>query len=56
MAGVFGGAEIKLREAISLFAEGHYRIDMRRYGKLASLPVDRTKNDVWEKFPLPAVE
>jgi hypothetical protein len=40
----------------SLFAEGHYWIDMRRYGKLSALPVDRPGDDVWEKFPLPALQ
>lgn len=40
----------------SLFAEGHRWIDMRRYGKLGDLPLDRPEDDVWDKFPIPLTE
>jgi starch-binding outer membrane protein, SusD/RagB family len=40
----------------SLFAEGHRWIDMRRYGKLDELPLDRPEDDVWDKFPIPLTE
>lgn len=37
----------------SLYGLGHRWIDVRRYNKLATLPVDRPGDDVWDKFPLP---
>lgn len=40
----------------SLFFEGHRWIDVRRYGKLSDLPVDRPDDNVWELFPIPATE
>ena len=40
----------------SLFYEGHRWIDMRRYNKLAELPIDRPDDNVWDKFPLPVTE
>lgn len=40
----------------SLYAEGHRWIDMRRYGKLGELPLDRPNDDVWSKFPIPLTE
>lgn len=40
----------------SLFFEGHRWIDMRRYGKLDELPIDREGDVVWEEFPLPLTE
>jgi starch-binding outer membrane protein, SusD/RagB family len=40
----------------SLFFEGHRWVDMRRYGRLNELPLDRAGDDVWEKFPLPLTE
>ncbi|MFI5187361.1 MAG: RagB/SusD family nutrient uptake outer membrane protein [Chitinophagales bacterium] len=40
----------------SLFYEGHRWIDMRRYDKLASLPIDRTDDDVWSAMPVPQTE
>jgi hypothetical protein len=46
-------SELLNQRRYSLFAEGHYWIDMRRYGKLGTLPIDRPGDDVWEKFPLP---
>jgi hypothetical protein len=40
----------------SLFFEGHRWVDMRRYARLNQLPLDRTGDDVWDKFPLPLTE
>ncbi len=40
----------------SLFYEGHRWIDMRRYDKLNSLPVDRAGDDVWSAMPVPSTE
>jgi len=48
--------ELLKQRRYSLFYEGHRWIDLRRYDKLADLPVDRTGDDVWEKFPLPVTE
>jgi hypothetical protein len=40
----------------SLFFEGHRWVGIRRYNRLNTLPVDRTENDIWNKFPLPSTE
>lgn len=40
----------------SLFYEGHRWVDMRRYNKLADLPIDRTGDDVWSAMPIPQTE
>ncbi len=48
--------EILRQRRYSLFGEGHRWIDMRRYDRLAQLPIDRTGDDVWIKFPRPATE
>jgi hypothetical protein len=40
----------------SLYNEGHRWIDMRRYGRLDELPIDRPNDDVWTTFPRPANE
>ena len=40
----------------SLFFEGHRWIDMRRYNKLAELPIDRPNDDVWSAMPIPLTE
>lgn len=48
--------ELLTQRRYSLFYEGHRWIDMRRYGRLDQLPIDRTDDDVWEKFPLPVSE
>lgn len=40
----------------SLFYEGHRWLDLRRYGKLNLLPIDRTNDDIWTSFPLPSTE
>lgn len=48
--------EMLTQKRYSLFFEGHRWIDMRRYGKLGELPIDREGDVVWEKFPLPLTE
>ena len=40
----------------SLYGEGHRWIDMRRYNRLAQLPLARAGDDVWVEFPRPATE
>ncbi|MCH8327026.1 MAG: RagB/SusD family nutrient uptake outer membrane protein [Candidatus Marinimicrobia bacterium] len=40
----------------SLFGEGHRWIDMRRYGKLGDLPLDRTGDVIITDFPIPEDE
>jgi hypothetical protein len=48
--------EILKQRRYSLFGEGHRWIDLRRYDRLAELPIDRAGDDVWEQFPRPANE
>lgn len=36
-----------------LYAEGHRWIDLRRYGRLGTLPIDRAGDDVFDRFPVP---
>ncbi len=48
--------EMLQQKRYSLFYEGHRWIDLRRYNKLNTLPIDRPGDDVWDKFPLPVTE
>jgi hypothetical protein len=48
--------EILKQRRYSLYGEGHRWIDLRRYGKLDQLPIDRAGDDVWVQFPRPATE
>jgi hypothetical protein len=48
--------EMLKQRRYSLYGEGHRWVDMRRYNKLAELPLDRPSDDVWEKFPRPLSE
>jgi len=48
--------EMLRQRRYSLFSEGHRWVDLRRYNRLAELPVDRAGDDVWVEFPLPALE
>ncbi len=48
--------ELLTERRYSLFYEGHRWVDMRRYGRLGDLPLDRTGDDVWTEFPLPVSE
>jgi len=46
--------EILNQRRYSLFFEGHRWVDLRRYGRLNELPLDRPGDDVWPAFPMPA--
>lgn len=48
--------EMLKQRRYSLYGEGHRWIDMRRYNRLNTLPIDRTGDDVWVQFPRPANE
>ena len=48
--------EMLKQRRYSLFGEGHRWIDMRRYSRLNTLPVDRANDDVWTQFPRPSTE
>ncbi|MEO8146248.1 MAG: RagB/SusD family nutrient uptake outer membrane protein [Bacteroidia bacterium] len=48
--------EILKQRRYSLYGEGHRWVDMRRYGKLGDLPIDRPGDDVWVEFPRPDTE
>ncbi len=39
-----------------LYAEGHRWVDIRRFGLLGTLPIDRPDDDVWSAFPIPEAE
>ena len=49
-------SEISNQRRYSLFGEGHRWVDMRRWGRLAELPIDRADDDVWEQLPRPISE
>jgi len=48
--------EMLNQRRFSLYCEGHRWIDLRRYGRLNELPIDRPGDDVWTKFPVPVTE
>ncbi|MFT4534303.1 MAG: hypothetical protein ACJA1A_000680 [Saprospiraceae bacterium] len=48
--------EVLYQRRYSLFGEGHRWIDMRRFGKLSELPIDRVGDDVWVQLPRPVSE
>jgi len=48
--------EMLEQRRFSLYFEGHRWVDMRRYGKLGELPIDRAGDDVWTTFPKPFIE
>ncbi len=48
--------ELLKQRRYSLYGEGHRWADVRRYGRLSTLPIDRPGDDVWERFPRPANE
>jgi starch-binding outer membrane protein, SusD/RagB family len=62
--GDYGGAttdealidELLFNRRYSLFGEGHRWIDLRRFGRLDELPIDREGDDVWVQFPRPVSE
>lgn len=48
--------ELIKQRRYALFGEGHRWVDMRRWGLLGDLPLDRAGDDVWDKFPRPVSE
>lgn len=48
--------EMLKQRRYELFFEGHRWIDMRRFDRLAELPLDREGDNVWVSFPLPESE
>jgi starch-binding outer membrane protein, SusD/RagB family len=48
--------EMLKQRRYSLFYEGHRWVDMRRYDKLNTLPIDRPDDDVWSAMPIPQTE
>lgn len=48
--------ELLHQRRYSLFFEGHRWVDMRRYGRLDQLPVDRPGDKVWDQLPIPFAE
>jgi len=48
--------EMLTQRRYSLFYEGHRWIDVRRYDKLGTLPIDRPDDDVWSAMPIPQTE
>jgi len=49
-------AELIKQRRYALFGLGHRWVDMRRWGMLDQLPLDRDGDDVWEQFPRPVSE
>lgn len=45
--------EVLRQRRFELFAEGHRWLDLRRYGRLDTLPIDREGDDVFDRFPVP---
>jgi starch-binding outer membrane protein, SusD/RagB family len=48
--------ELLYNRRYSLIGEGHRWIDLRRYDRLNTLPIDRPGDDVWEMLPRPISE
>ena len=48
--------EVLRQRRYELYAEGHRWIDLRRYGRLGTLPIDRAGDDIFSQFPLPEQE
>lgn len=48
--------EMLKQRRYSLYGEGHRWVDVRRYDRLGTLPIDRPGDDVWVRFPRPANE
>lgn len=48
--------EMLKQRRFSLFYEGHRWLDLRRYNRLNTLPLDRPDDNVWTQFPLPVTE
>jgi hypothetical protein len=48
--------EMLKQRRFSLYGEGHRWVDLRRYNRLNTLPIDRPGDDVWPQLPLPLSE
>jgi hypothetical protein len=48
--------ELLHQRRYSLYGEGHRWLDMRRYGRLGDLPLDRAGDQIFEQFPRPVLE
>ncbi len=48
--------EILNQRRYALFGEGHRWIDLRRFGRLGEVPLDRSGDQVFEEFPRPITE
>lgn len=48
--------EILKQRRFSLWGEGHRWIDLRRYNRLNTLPVDRPEDNIWTEIPIPLSE
>ncbi len=48
--------EVLNQRRYELYGEGHRWIDVRRFGQLGTLPIDRPGDDVWTQFPIPLNE
>ncbi len=48
--------EMLRQRRYELYGEGHRWIDVRRYDRLGTLPIDRPGDDVFVQFPIPANE
>ena len=49
-------AEVLNQRRYELYGEGHRWVDVRRFGRLGTLPIDRPGDDVWTQFPIPLTE
>lgn len=48
--------ELLVQRRYSLFGEGHRWIDLRRFGRMDEIPLDRTGDNVIDAFPTPVNE
>ena len=48
--------ELLMQRRYSLFGEGHYWSDMRRFGRLSQIPIERSGDVVHQQFPRPVLE
>lgn len=48
--------EVLNQRRYELYGEGHRWVDVRRFGQLDILPLDREGDDVWTEFPIPLNE
>jgi hypothetical protein len=48
--------EVLEQRRFELYAEGHRWLDLRRYDRLDTLPIDREDDDVFDRFPVPESE